>query len=401
MHKLFKNDLRFKLEPVVDENAIKKQLKRLQDRNDRRRNILNLKRYKPIVIQHGPQNKFLYPEGFLNKVSNNGEQRDELLRIAKIIAFKTRETHGTGDKYELAKDNFFRDYSSKISKLNLYTQLNTIFRDYMDMNYKEPMFDKDYLKQGTSDNYIKELDNKLSSERILKEFLESSGKAGTFTDSADPRDIVGGRKIKHFDDLGITVTISKYKEGVIVLTKQKNDIDDLIRELVEEKEKLRTGGALDIDTTDLDKKIEDNLKISNQIGYRIGEYQRKLASTMEIKNEKEVLKKANEEALKVHETYKKQYNDMDDKILKNKKDIIKLETDVQRMIEAYPDKRMKGYKDSIPRIVEFKKNIKFFENENIQLNKKKILLIDVMRDAGVDISTISGIGGAGAGSTAS
>ena len=108
--------------------------------------------------------KMMNPEAFSTRSLTESQQVSELVRMAKMHAQTVRQNKNDIE-YEKERDKFMSQYSPQISKYNLYTKMNEIFNLFKDPKYSEPAFDKDYLGQSASSDYLKSLEKRIASER--------------------------------------------------------------------------------------------------------------------------------------------------------------------------------------------------------------------------------------------
>jgi hypothetical protein len=195
------NRMNFRLVKETDNDAVERKIAQLQSMNDKRNRAFKLKQFSPISIKRNPvQSLWNNPQVNSIAVLSTNQEVSELLRMAKILAFKTREAFGVGEKYNLEIEKFSREYSAKISQYNLYTKIGEIFNNFRNPNYSESMFDKNYLGANISSEYMKSLQDKVSAEKKLKIAVDTVGAASGFVEPLGAKDMVGGR-YKSYDDL--------------------------------------------------------------------------------------------------------------------------------------------------------------------------------------------------------
>jgi hypothetical protein len=94
---------RLKLEPVVNQTAVQNKLNILARRNLKRQEMYDRLKYKPVKITRpNIENVWNNPEAHSTVVQSDGQEISEILRMAKILAFKTREIFpNSPDDYKL------------------------------------------------------------------------------------------------------------------------------------------------------------------------------------------------------------------------------------------------------------------------------------------------------------
>ena len=211
----------------TNEETNKKLMRKIEQLNKiNTQRLLNSskKAFSTVKIKHNVnENPLLFPDLYGNKIMRDTEQINELLRMAKIVAFKSREFNLDTSQ---ERDDFIRDYSAKISQFNLYTKINQIFNLFEDPNYNEPMFDKDYIGHNTSTDYAKSLDDQYNARSLYRASLEKETGINLLI---NPMTQI---KKKPIEDLKISSKISRASEREKQLTEELTQINDDREKLV-------------------------------------------------------------------------------------------------------------------------------------------------------------------------
>ncbi len=290
---------RLKLEPVINQNAVQKKLNVLAKRNLKRQDMYDRLKYKPVrITRPNIENVWNNPLAHSMAVQSDGQEISELLRMAKTLAFKTREKFpNSPEDYDREKDRFMRDYSGKISKYNLYTKLLGIFNLYKDPNYSEPMFDKDYLKQTVSNDYSKSIDDKLSAIKTARDLITATGAAAGVVSSLDPTELLSG--VKGWADLATSTKIKKLKDADPKLKAKLDDEQAKLDTLLAEKERI----MLEFDGKP--EKAEAVDEINRQINLQQQAVDSIIAKRLEFKTDRRLLRAAEKEAIRLEEDRKR------------------------------------------------------------------------------------------------
>ena len=111
------------------------------------------------------------PQAYSSKApERETAERAELLRMAKITANESRDpvSNVPTVDYVKNKENFLTTYMKKIAQFGLLPEVESIFEMFKNPDYTEKGFDKDYLAQGTSDQYLNSLRVKSQSDALIK-----------------------------------------------------------------------------------------------------------------------------------------------------------------------------------------------------------------------------------------
>jgi hypothetical protein len=162
----------------VNRDANIKLLKKLDERNKARQQRLPYK-YNDVLahLKVRTTRQLDNPKAYAVDGNSNPEnQKMELIRMAKITAKKAMEGGSTMSEYLDKKEKFMTTYSKKINEFRMIPMIDDIFEKFKDINYKEKGYDTDYLGQGASDNYLKSLQSKAESKKLIGklEQLETS-----------------------------------------------------------------------------------------------------------------------------------------------------------------------------------------------------------------------------------
>lgn len=265
---------RLRLEPVVNQSAVQNKLNVLAKRNLKRQQMFDRLKFKPIrITRPNIENVWNNPLAHSVPVQSDGQEISEILRMAKVLAFKTREIFpNSPEDYNREMDRFMRDYSAKISKYNLYTKLVGIFNLYRDPNYSEPMFDKDYIKQTTSNDYIKSVNEKLKSVKEARSAIEAVGGASGVVTSMDPTELLGG--VKDWSGLASSTKLKKYTDADPKLQELQKKEEEKLETLLKEKERIITT------FTGLPEKAE----AVDEVNRRIAEQQKAVESIIALRD---------------------------------------------------------------------------------------------------------------------
>jgi hypothetical protein len=238
--------------------ATKRKLEELKKKNMMQQNAIRRRRYQPIVIEHDlTMTKLQNPELFSARVVPPSTEASELIRMAKILAYQTRQSNLNDDlEYESARKSFLNEYASKISQHNLYTKINGIFDLFFNPNYKETMFDSSYLQPGASNEYMKSVNNKIEAKKKAMEAIGATLTAPlpALSDYVMMPVIPGavGKKgfgTKEFDELSIDGKINRLENYIYTI-----DIN------IDINEKYRA------EMLDLIAKKEEDYKLSSERG---------------------------------------------------------------------------------------------------------------------------------------
>lgn len=153
-----------------------KLLKKLEERNLKKQTINKAYRFdkridklKGRVVDAVLNNPQVYA---VNQPLNIQSQKDELIRMAKILASNAREKLPES-QYNQAKDKFITQYSKKIHEFQLVPQIESIFENFKNQDYNAKGYDNDYLAPGVSSAYLSSLQSKRQS-KALKAAIEHS-----------------------------------------------------------------------------------------------------------------------------------------------------------------------------------------------------------------------------------
>ena len=283
------NGMKFVLNPSVSKEAVERKIKQLEERNLKRNKALKRKQMEPVTIKHDPiQAKWNNPNVHSVSVPSTSQEVSELMRMAKVLAYKTREKFGIGEKYSKEIDNFMREYSGKISQYNLYTKLGEIFNNFRNPNYTETMFDKNYLGTNASSDYIKSLETKLIADKKAKEAVDMFGGIEEYTGLKSVADIVGGHT-KPYAVVSVESKIKKHEQVKADLQSNMDSIAERITILQNEKDLLlKTTGEVSMASPEDVRMIEDEI-VKLQAEYV------KLSDLYVEENEKIAKKKTKEE----------------------------------------------------------------------------------------------------------
>jgi flagellar motility protein MotE (MotC chaperone) len=239
MYKAFSNSNGVKIDPSVlkpeydftTPESTRKKLEQLKMIGERKRKIFEGKLLRPIDIRRDKLNDtWNNPELHSTNHLFSNQQKSELIRMAKILAYKTRQNFPTDEnKYEESRSEFLRDYGRQIGSLNLYSKINEIFNLYRDKDYSEPMFDKDYLGQSSSESYINSVNDKLTAELYLKKF-------GIPLDPLTMRSLKARGKEHDFESLALATKEKRVRDVNKELEAQKKGLMDEIEKLEKERE---------------------------------------------------------------------------------------------------------------------------------------------------------------------
>ncbi len=150
-------------------------LQKMKERAERLNKMKKMYKYRPISQNlNTPINIWNHPQALAVKNPSDSEKQQELIRMAKILAHNVR-LNRTDEEYAQERDNFMRQYSSQISKYNLYTKLNEVFNLFSDPNYSEPAFDKDSLNKSATENYLSSLNRRIRNENDTRKMVRDFG----------------------------------------------------------------------------------------------------------------------------------------------------------------------------------------------------------------------------------
>jgi hypothetical protein len=132
--------------------------------------------------------------------------------------------------YDQERQTFMRTYGTQISKYNLYTKLNEIFNLFSDINYNEPAFDKDYLGQSASGDYLKSIENKMKTDASL---------AKVTTVSEPPATISATTSFDPYDELSaLEESLQDVRRNIVSLNEAKIDYQKQMRVINRNLEKI-------------------------------------------------------------------------------------------------------------------------------------------------------------------
>lgn len=247
MYKTFINDakkspkesfLNLKLVRIVDDTEFKKKLDKKKRMNSQMYKSKLERTFKPIEIMREKKlNAFsVNPALVATRSLSSSQEIAELLRMAKIRAFKYRNAFPDDETgYQVNKQQFMQEYGAKISQYNLFTKLNEIFNNYQDKNYRESMFDKDYLGVGISSSYEKSMNERMKNEKKTRDLaMEMRG-----FELLDPR--LGRRLTKEDEKLTLPKLIERYEVDIKKMEEQKQGLLEEMRKLDDRIERIKSG----------------------------------------------------------------------------------------------------------------------------------------------------------------
>ena len=241
-------------------------IKKLKERNLLRNLAISHKPFTSIVIKRDHSQDIInYPQLVATRSMRDTEQIAEILRMAKITAYKSRE-YGLDEEAE--KNSFIRDYSNKISQFNLYTKIIQIFNNFQDPNYSEPMFDRDYITGSTSNQYIKSIDDVYTAKSGLEASLRMPDKLTSILNS-DTLSYVKKRG-KKYEDLAPSTQIERLSEDITNENKKLSVLTERLKELYDTKKDI-------VEKSKIDPKIKILLPRIDKEFKEINDYRRQVS----------------------------------------------------------------------------------------------------------------------------
>ena len=239
-------DYLLKKSTVVDTDKVHNKLKKLQERANKINKNNNRYKFRPVALgekdayNFGASQIISNPSLYAQPRNNDNEKIDELLRIAKITAFKSREQLDDVE-YEEAIKQFLFEFAPSISKYNLYSKIHSIFNIFSDKNYTERNFDKDYLGKTDANEYIKSMEKNIMNTKI-KQTLDKEQRERDFEDQLLKQASQGLSKFD--DDEGVEETKEEIrKESELQYDteiKTKNDdIKEIEKQIINFRERLQ------------------------------------------------------------------------------------------------------------------------------------------------------------------
>jgi hypothetical protein len=188
--------------------------------------------------------------------SNPNNQRMELTRMAKITASMARDKKPfIINDYENTKHKFISDYSKKINEFRMAPTIYDIFEQFKNPSYHEKGYDRDYLGQGTSDNYLRSITS-ANESKALKKTLESV-QAKNSTDMGKIHSLLSSNlnAIVAMDNPG------KLRE--VELNQEDWDARDFNNKL--KKEEFRMMRAIEDKKRDAGEEAKDDIELEKEI----------------------------------------------------------------------------------------------------------------------------------------
>jgi len=235
-----------KLAKIVDESTVLKKIEDLKKRNAKLlRSSLDYK-FRPVEIKRENRrvDMIFRPESIAQRNPTDEQQKAELLRMAKIYAYEyTNKYRNDPEKLEEKKQQFLYDYGGKIAKFNIYSRLNEIWGNMQDPNYREPLFDKNYLGQSASSEYMKSINQRIKNELLVKQLNDS-----VKVDDIISRVVKG--KMKNFEELTPKGKIQALRNEIGALTQNLIVDREKLMEYNDEYSRLRSVFGTSIDAPD-------------------------------------------------------------------------------------------------------------------------------------------------------
>ena len=181
MYKAFSNSNGVKIDPSVlkpeydftTPESTRKKLEQLKMIGERKRKIFEGKLLRPIDIRRDKLNDtWNNPELHSTNHLFSNQQKSELIRMAKILAYKTRQNFPTDEnKYDESRSEFLRDYGRQIGSLNLYSKINEKFGIPLDpltmrsLKARGKEHDFESLALATKEKRVRDVNKELEAQK--------------------------------------------------------------------------------------------------------------------------------------------------------------------------------------------------------------------------------------------